>query len=260
MVYLAQFSHTKPQSKQILRGERRKSVISKIIDILDDFRLSKFENEGAIRAGVRSALCLSGNGWQPSDSEAAALLSAAFTKMGAKRSSWLEGQREFTEATENCIRCGILLDQDTITARDRFCSDLCRDSARLYREGLEGAINRKVYARSWYVALQKKAPARSCSFCSTEYHSSFAEQKYCSYDCSHAAQRDPARHRECQHCGTGFRQKQLGSRPQRYCSVECRKADWKAEEYSCCICSTSFLAKHKKTKRSCPSEWCSWIS
>jgi predicted nucleic acid-binding Zn ribbon protein len=244
MVYLAHFNRKPPAQKAIIRGQRRQHVIGRIIDILDDYRLSKFENEGAIRAALRSALCLQGHGWRPSDEESETLLATAFRKMGAKRPTWIEGQPEYITPRENCIRCGDALDDETMEKRGRFCSDVCRGSAAVYREAIDRYASRQVYSRSWYVVAQASAPERPCTMCGKAYRSAFPQQKFCSYDCSHAADRNPARRRQCARCNAAFVDHQCGSRPQRFCSTECRLAAWKPSSFTCCECGTEFEARH----------------
>ncbi|CZT34607.1 hypothetical protein [Rhizobium sp. 9140] len=248
MVYLKKRSHAKPQPKQIIGGEKRKFVISKIIDILDDFRLSRFENEGAIRAGVRSALCLAGNGWHPSDSEAAALLATAFTKMGAHRPSWLEGQKEYVLAQEECFQCGRDLDEESIARNDRFCSENCRTTARVYREGLERFNRHRVHARVGAINALSRAPERKCAQCSKGFFSAKADQIFCSHACYQINERNPLRHRQCAHCSTNFVCHQGGDREQRFCSSECFAAGREVRQVSCLVCETTFSAKSARAK------------
>lgn len=88
---------------------------------------SVFGLEGPLRAGLRAALCRQGWRWAPADLAARELLGEIFTRMGAKRPDWNEGQPEWAieagtliERTR-CANCHGPLPQD----RRKFCSDLC---------------------------------------------------------------------------------------------------------------------------------------
>ncbi|TDK38612.1 hypothetical protein E2F50_00150 [Rhizobium deserti] len=222
---------------KIIKGQRRQHVVERIMDTLDDWRSSPWEHEGSTRAGLRAALCQLGNGWNESDHEAAALLGTALKKLGkADRPTWIEGQPEYLLPRENCIRCGDALDEETIESRGRFCSDICRQSAAQFNTGIHQLANRRAYIRTWYVVAKAAAPERPCQMCGKGYRSAFEEQKFCSYSCSCAAQRNPERRRQCAHCQKAFVIRQTAGKTQRHCSRECRLAAWEMTDFRCEVC------------------------
>ena len=247
MVHLQQYTHTKPQPTQIFKGERRKHVISQIIDVLDNFRLSRFENEASIRSGVRSALCIAGHGWHPSDSEAAALLATAFTKMGVHRPSWFEGQREYTIPRQNCARCGCDLDEESIGNRDRFCSEICRSSAKRFSWDLARYNAQAVYGKAFYLAVRAAAPERACKTCTRLFRSAMPDAIHCSIACVGVSKRTRDRDRTCLRCEAPFIDRQNVNRPQRYCSLECRRAGHEVEK-TCDHCSEPFWGSNPKNR------------
>ncbi|WP_430251681.1 hypothetical protein [Neorhizobium sp. DAR64860/K0K1] len=231
---------------RIIKGPRRQHVIHRVIDMMDDWRLSPWEHEGATRAGLRSALCEQGNGWGPSDAEAAALIEAALKDMGKTvRPTWLQGQREAVTPRENCLGCGNPLGADELERRDRLCSEQCRRSVAEYSAGLHQLANRRVYSRSWYLLAKSTAPERPCEICEKGYRSPFPQQKFCSYECSGEAQRNPKRHLQCAHCHGAFVSHQATGKAQRYCSKACRLAAWEMSEYRCEVCDCQFEARNQ---------------
>ncbi len=214
--------------------------------MLDDYRLSKYENEGEIRAGLRSALCLEGHGWHPSDHESEGLLATAFTKMGARRPTWLEGQPEYLVPSENCIRCGGELDDETMTRASRFCSETCLQAARIYREGLERYDRERVRCTAANVIAKATAPERRCQFCEGVFRTADKRQIFCSHACYEKAERNTARHKKCVRCDTAFVDRASSHRPQRYCSVECMSAErYATTERQCLVCEGTFQGKPK---------------
>lgn len=91
---------------------------------------SIFGLEGPLRAGLRADLCRQGWGWLAADLTARDLLSEIFTRIGAKRPDWYEGQPEWTieagtliERTR-CVRCQAPLPE----GHYKFCSRMCSAS------------------------------------------------------------------------------------------------------------------------------------
>ncbi|QDY69812.1 hypothetical protein [Qingshengfaniella alkalisoli] len=91
-------------------------------------------HEGNLRHSVRSALCLQGWKWESADEIARDLVQAALDRVGAKRPTWLQGQREFEERFINRTRCKICHFQ-LPEGRRVFCSSECGSvfDARLHR-------------------------------------------------------------------------------------------------------------------------------
>lgn len=91
---------------------------------------SLFGLEGPMRAGLRAELCRKSWGWHDADAAIRALLEDVFSKAGAERPDWYEGQPEWTieagtliERTR-CVRCRAPLPE----GHHKFCSRLCNTS------------------------------------------------------------------------------------------------------------------------------------
>ena len=65
----------KRQPAPLFSGERKKAAIQRTMDFLRDWRQSPFEQEAAVRAGLRSGLCLAGYPWERSDAAAIEIVS-----------------------------------------------------------------------------------------------------------------------------------------------------------------------------------------
>lgn len=229
----------------LLRGRKRQHVIQEVMDALDDWRLSRWQHEGETRAGIRSALCMSGHAWQTSDTEAATIIDTALRRLGIEdRPSWIEGQNEYRDLRVACADCGNRLSPLRLASGELFCSSLCEDNAARYRPQIARYARRLAYSKAWYSVWKATAPERCCDGCGAAYRSPFPGQHFCSHDCAHNAQRNPERHRRCAHCKRPFVCHQSGSRRQRYCSVDCRTAAWGVQQYECSVCSRTFEAKH----------------
>lgn len=249
MVYLANYlearntklaKHHKP--RQIVKGERRKHVISEIMEVLDDFRDNPWQHEGETRAGLRSALCLAGHQWGASDIESAGLVTAAFQKLGqGSRPSWDEGQRAYVDRGSSCACCGIELESGV----GRYCSALCAKAALSHRSG--GAeFSRSGAAQAAYKAiLRETAPSKICVECGVSYKPVSVwkvSQKYCGTSCYHASlkQYEP---QPCITCATMFTPRRADNI---YCSARCHKEKLFADRSFakvCGCCGVSFTAK-----------------
>ncbi len=252
MVYLSNYldarnkklaKHHKP--RQIVTGERRKHVISEIMDVLDDFRFSAWEHEGDTRAGLRSALCLTGHDWISSDLESAGLITAAFQKLGqSARPSWAEGQPEYTAPIEACNWCKEPLSQFQVDRRERFCEIACATAALKYR-AYGTNFNEDAMGRAAYRILQQaKTKPRGCAQCGTSYHPirEGSDQRFCSYRCRDASMTMlPVK--PCLSCGTNFKPH---DRISAFCSPSC-SATYRFQsariEKDCACCGNGFVAK-----------------
>ncbi|CUX15440.1 MULTISPECIES: hypothetical protein [Agrobacterium] len=233
------------EQHSLLRGRKRQHVIQEVMDVLDDWRLSRWQHEGEARAGVRSALCMSGHGWQSSDTEAATIIDTALRRLGSgDRPTWIEGQNEYRDLRIACADCGNRLSALRLAGGELFCSPLCEENAARYRPQIARYAKRLAYSKAWYTVWKATAPERCCEGCGAKYRSPFPGQHFCSYDCAHKAQRNPERHRQCSHCEKPFVCRQSRGRKQKYCSVECRIAAWGVQQYECSVCSNPFEAKH----------------
>lgn len=88
---------------------------------------SIFGLEGPLRTALRADFCMQGWGWSAADLMARDLMAEAFTRIGAERPDWYEGQPEWTikpgmliERTR-CVRCHTPLPE----GHYKFCSRLC---------------------------------------------------------------------------------------------------------------------------------------
>lgn len=270
---------------KIYVGDKRRHMISLVMDLLRDWRLSGFEHEASIRNGLRSALCLKGYSWSDSDHEAAALISAAFTFLGYKRPSWEEGQREYVVPRENCSWCGVAIEQHLDVGRKsmRFCSETCARAALTKREYQDKKTDSLTYKAAVETVLRLRNPTVSCAYCERPFNPIKGNGIYCSKSCSDLdSRRIPDR--PCKHCGKMFRPKEervefcsrtcagiakrtvaekaclnCGTvfRPTHnagalFCSVACYNAVRKQREYECiCVCCGSVFTGKTRSTRYC---------
>lgn len=236
------------KQKAIVTGERRKHVISVVMDLLDDFRLSHWEHEGTARAGIRSSLCLLGHDWAPADEEAATLIAVALKKNRAPaRPDWDEGQREFTVSPENCKVCFGALTQTQIDRKHRFCSAACATKAlRAWDVALskDSSICRAAYR----IIREGRTAARTCEACGERYHPvrKNSDQKVCSTVCRDALLRTREL-RPCDLCAKPF----LPSlKVNRFCSRVCASEAGRQQRYikTCEVCDTAFATAMPNAK------------
>lgn len=225
----------------IFKGKSRDNAIDGILTVLRDWRQSPFEHEGSTRAGVRSALCLAGYGWQRADNEAAALVSTALHLIGAKRPSWDEGQWQYTHPRENCYRCNRPIDDEDQARGFRYCSDVCARATRQHFSDelpWDHELRRMAY---WQIVISQ-APVKTCPTCDRKFKSAVKDAVYCSPECQRLGQRTLA-DKPCKWCGELFRPK---DNTKVYCSMSCRDAHrvdrWRKElpEKTCPVCMSIF--------------------
>lgn len=193
--------------RPIFKGERRKAMISDVMDMLRDWRLSPFEQEASCRHALRSLLCLGGHGWNRSDCEAANLVAESLHFIGAKRPSWEQGQRDYTTAHEDCRNCGKALDRYRM--RTMFCSPSCaavylRNRASEARDAADKA-RWGAYQKVRYLKTQR----RTCVHCLATFHPyhDAAKQRFCSKPCMYAfrdSQAAAVHQKICEWCGVAF--------------------------------------------------------
>lgn len=252
MVYLSNYLEARNkklakhhQPRHIVKGERRKHIISEIMDVLDDFRFSAWEHEGSTRAGLRSALCIAGHDWTASDIESAALITAAFQKLGqGARPSWAEGQPEYTAPIEACSWCKAPLEQVQIDRRERFCGVTCATAALKCRD-YATHFNEDSMGRAAYRILQQaKTRPRECAQCGTSYQPirEGSDQRFCSYRCRDTSMTTlPVK--PCLACGAKFKPHDKTSA---FCSPGC-SATYRFQsahiEKECACCNKGFVAK-----------------
>jgi hypothetical protein len=172
------------QNKPVYQGEARQHMISKIMDVLRDWRQSPFEHEADCRTGLRSGLCLQGEGWKRSDDEAAALVAAALRRIGAVRPTWDQGQREFSLSEDYCSWCMGPI-EDRYTAKQRYCSVHCAKLAVAFaqRKNTSGDVGRHVLMAK-RIVQRSEAPPRDCGYCGKPYRSENPATRFCSHLCA----------------------------------------------------------------------------
>lgn len=171
----------------IFRGAWRDAIVSRIMDEMGDWRSTPFQNEGSMRHGLRSSLCLGGHGWQESNAEAVSLVETALRRMGASRPSWEEGQWEYAERRDRCVRCGKDIDAPQTFRGYRFCSDLCARLTLERRNFARRSEDDRLYAAAKRIIAKGKTRPRNCAWCGEVFHPvrEASKQTCCCYQ--HAA-------------------------------------------------------------------------
>lgn len=231
----------KPQPKPIFGKDKRRHVIDRLFDAMQDWRSSPFQFEGVTRAHIRSVLCLSGYGWERSDAEAAYLVGEALK--GYQRPTWSQGQSSHTAAVTVCRGCGGPLDEYEICHGIRHCSEECRRIGQHKATGL----------RAGFIDM---GPTKCLNpACGKVFYPSNALQQFCCHECSVIGKGLVLPERECAHCGTVF---QPSNTQSQYCDRTClrkakdarRKEDRHAarEPTSCEHCRGIFVPKKRGAK------------
>lgn len=243
---------------RIHRGEKRKHIVNRVMDILSDWRFSPFEHQASCVYGLRAAMCRQGIKWLSAHNEAMALVSDALRELGAELPSWQEGQREYVIAAENCNWCGNELDPalQQGARRGRFCSVMCARSALRSRDYQVSASNSAIGRAAIGVLMQASKPVITCHHCGEPFQpfgqSNNPGHKFCSIKCYGKSKVIPPR--ECATCGTVFKPLE---RSQKFCSVSCRaKRDLPAVNCQCC--GTLFVP-HTEGGRYCSTLCRRWV-
>lgn len=239
----------KAPPRPIVSADRHMDLVAKTAAILDTFKATKFEHEGACRAGLRTAWCEEGNGWQRSDDAAAKVVADALDKIGARRPSWEEGQWVYAQREEQCAWCqGPIEDGDQSSGR-RFCSADCAKSALLHMNRKTNHHYGAVLRSAIRLIDKEKSEARPCRFCATPFKSDRADAQFCSASCAgfHVAGELAFGHieRKCEECNRAFKP---NKRDRKFCSTVCagvynkrREAESLAHERRCCPhCQSEF--------------------
>jgi hypothetical protein len=245
MAYLDNFLKAKSKSKRVAKGQKRQHLVKSAADLLDNWRNSHFEFEGACRSGLRSAMCLEGYDWQNADDMAADIVGAALRSIGAERPDWDEGQREFVTGRENCAWCGCEVEMKKST-RNRFCSVDCaqrsinaRNDNHRYADGLVGRAAFRLIKRV-------KTKVRNCLKCGDTFHpqDNSQAQRYCGNACYHEATKIRPTI-QCERCEAPFVQEKDG---RKFCSRACYEAQPIEPKFekNCQWCKAPFTAKMQK--------------
>lgn len=101
-----------------LNPDRRKHFVSLVARVLASGAPTYFEHEASCRHGLRVRFILEGSCWADADALAADIVASALHRIGAQRPTWLQGQREWTVAAEQCNWCRADLDPSMSAAGD----------------------------------------------------------------------------------------------------------------------------------------------
>jgi|GEM_PF-1157236 len=243
-----------------LNKDGREVLVTRTAEVLRGFKFSRFEFEGACRAGLRSALCLAGNSWQSSDNVAADVVHQALSSIGAKRPTWIEGQPHYSISLEYCAWCAREIDDPDAKRAQRFCSADCAKSFVQHRENVESRKYDVAVRAAHHVIDRDKAEPRPCHHCGKAFKTDAKHSRFCSLSCAATfAQGDRARQdRNCLVCGTQYHP--LNS-DQECCSLSCRtKLALRREAEQlihlrrrCSYCEEVYTP-HKRTQEYCSRE------
>lgn len=205
----------------IFKEKDRVSIVDSVMDVLNDWRLSPFENEGPVRAGVRASLCMKGYAWGSSDLEAGLIVSGGLKRMGAERPSWDQGQREYTIPAENCAWCGGERDP---AVGGRFCTVECAKAFVMDRQARETGRDTAIYKAAVRVLRRDRMDRRKCLNCQKPFmHDGPKDpRQYCSKACFNEYRRTDAFKKfpsVCRYCDKPFMGRKSGAW---YCSRTCQ--------------------------------------
>lgn len=231
----------------------RDPVVRKIAAILDSGSPSKFAFEGACRAGLRAARCLSGKTWKEADDWADLVIRLALHRIGATRPTWAEAQpdAEF-DLVERvfCASCGGLLEPGD----GKYCSETCRNIKASEARSRKIEAEMHVLADAFAAARSKGDKiTRQCEECGKpfELEKHYVIQKFCSVDCHNAAQVAAGRirrSRTCESCGKSF---VALHRHNRFCSHECAMDAKRLPEKTCERCGVVFRPRTRASRFCC---------
>lgn len=96
----------------------------------------------------------------------------------------------------------------------------------------------------------------ACIFCGKNFRSHRSDQKYCSHDCSHLADRS-RQSLKCHQCGKQFEEKSCRAKTRRYCSWACWQESHGASRCQCQQCGKEFKRKAYKHAWQGKNKFCS---
>lgn len=223
----------KPTAKGKLRqlGKKRfNALVGSTARVLQVGEPTKFEFEGACRAGLRSSLCLDGWSWPDADAASAEVVARALTKIGAVRPTWQQGQPEYTQAgfapilRLRCKHCGNPIPPARIegsTSTVLYCSAHCSNTASKNFKRLSG----ERVSRAEHLARCAARSRRLCVRCQKPFQSPQATRLFCSRECSIAERtKYPVIEKQCEQCGRSFtpsRSVRTSGQGGKFCSRGC---------------------------------------
>ncbi len=212
----------KPKAK-IQNEAKRKHLISRVIDGMRDWRCTPFENEGPMRAGLRSGFCSMGHGWGDADKEADVVISHALRRIGAVRPTWDEGQPSHTDSPDFCSWCRGPMDDEDRTRGQRFCSAECAAIAIQQRDRKSNKYMGTVLRSAVRLVTKATAPPRDCEYCGDTFRSDREDARFCSPVCVSRWQKGDLLLKDivCQGCGKTAKPSNRGAR---FCSHSCASA------------------------------------
>jgi hypothetical protein len=225
---------------RIIEGAKREIAIERTASILATYNLSPFQYEAASRTGIRVELVLDGFGWESSDAEAASIVSAALDRIGARRPTWAQGQREYTVPAEFCSWCHSPLDEELLNDKRHvgYCTEICARAALRWRETEGDRRNAAAVRAAYDVIARLRHEPRTCLRCGRRFLPVKDGQEHCSIDCARGTRDD----RICEACGKRFHPRR---EDQRYCSTACGHAHLKAApDATCWQCGKRFKERH----------------
>ncbi|MDX3975797.1 hypothetical protein [Shinella sp.] len=202
----------------ILKKARRDHVVSRIMDMMRDWRSSPFEKEGACRHGLRIGFCLQGHSWRKSDFEAAEIVAEAIRILGLERPTWDEGQVEHVSSSQNCAICWS--EMPGATRGQRYCSTACATVALRSKGRKQKNYQGSALKSAWRLISKERTPKRACEFCGTMFHPARTVNRFCSFSCVTKHQLGDRLLADivCECCARRFKP---DSRRSKYCSQTC---------------------------------------
>jgi hypothetical protein len=231
---------------QLIKGQRRQAVINEVMDKLGDWRLSPFENQGALHAGLRSALCISGNTWLSSEIEAASIVGESLRMIGAEYPTWDQGQPEHTVPDDQCKKCGGPMPEEAREGlrRYRFCSNECARAAWVRVSQSSAWKNSSIAWSAYRMILETRTTPRKCKTCLQEFRvlRENSDAQYCSRACF-GAHRVRLADIICPSCNKTFHPRR---HDKKFCSKSCADAGNSLRSYprTCFQCEEAFDASN----------------
>ncbi len=236
----------------VFKKTERVIMVDSILDTMREWRFSPFENEGAVRAGLRSSLCLAGHQWASADAEAASLVTEALRYLGGERPSWIEGQREYSASPDFCSWCQAPLEDDlrNLGGTRKFCTEECARSAIVQRSLTRVRFESTAYSEAANMIQRLRLRPKDCAECKKPFRPRSIEAIYCTRECLHQSKRI-APLLTCETCSTGFRSSNIRKlNGGRFCSSACYIAKRSERRVECCCheCGILFTANSPTAK------------